>query len=475
MIDKKSVLYLTYDGMSDILGQSQILPYLERLAESGYGITVVSFEKAQIYPLSPGLPIGRAGLRRIKWLKAQSIFEKLNIRHIPLGYHKSPPVLSTIYDIWILRKTCRILIKDRDLKIVHCRSYITALVGLWLRRKFGLKLIFDMRGFWADERVDGGLWDLRNPIYRLVYRYFKKMEAEFLREADWVVSLTESGVEVMVNGELEAGSWKLEAQSSKLKELKPEKKEWLREKVSVIPTCVDLGHFDPGKVPVEETRQIRQQLGLEDGDFLLLYLGSLGTWYMLEEMLDFFEVLRGQYPSAKFLLLTKDTDALRAHLARWPKLAGNQCDESLTITVNNQVHEVLSLAGGAILSTSACRDQVPLFLSICQASVFFIQPSFSKKASAATKMAEVLAMGKPIITNAGWGDAEAFCRHHRAGLVVEDFKKDHYREIIDQLKSLKEIKPEYYRKLAMTHFSLDRGVQSYHQIYETLAGNHVIH
>jgi hypothetical protein len=43
---KAYILYLTYDGLNDPLGQSQILPYLEGLAEKGYGITVISFEKS---------------------------------------------------------------------------------------------------------------------------------------------------------------------------------------------------------------------------------------------------------------------------------------------------------------------------------------------------------------------------------------------------------------------------------------------
>ena len=238
----------------------------------------------------------------------------------------------------------------------------------------------------------------------------------------------------------------------------------------MIPTCVDLEHFDPGKVPVGETRQIRLQLGLVEGDFLLLYLGSLGTWYMLEEMLDFFDVLRGPYPAAKFLFLTRDAHVLRAHLVRRPELADNQREAPLTITVNDQPHEVLSLAGGAILVTSARREQVPAFLSICQASVFFIQPSFSKKASAATKMAEVLAMGKPVITNTGWGDADRFCRLHRAGALAEGFGPATYQGVLRQLPALLEADPAYYRQLATEHFSLEKGVQEYDRIFKILAG-----
>ena len=35
-------LYISYDGMTDPLGRSQVLPYLEGLAKRGHEITLVS-------------------------------------------------------------------------------------------------------------------------------------------------------------------------------------------------------------------------------------------------------------------------------------------------------------------------------------------------------------------------------------------------------------------------------------------------
>ena len=40
----KSVLYLSYDGMTDPLGQSQVIPYLSHISEN-FKITIISFEK----------------------------------------------------------------------------------------------------------------------------------------------------------------------------------------------------------------------------------------------------------------------------------------------------------------------------------------------------------------------------------------------------------------------------------------------
>ena len=41
----KRVLYISYDGMTDPLGQSQVIPYLQGLTGKGYHFSLVSFEK----------------------------------------------------------------------------------------------------------------------------------------------------------------------------------------------------------------------------------------------------------------------------------------------------------------------------------------------------------------------------------------------------------------------------------------------
>ena len=45
----KNVLYISYDGMTDPLGQSQVLPYLEGLSQQGFRFTLLSFEKKEIF------------------------------------------------------------------------------------------------------------------------------------------------------------------------------------------------------------------------------------------------------------------------------------------------------------------------------------------------------------------------------------------------------------------------------------------
>ena len=152
--------------MTDQLGQSQVIPYLIGLSEKNYSITILSCEKKGAF---------EKGKTKIK-----ELLDRHNILWEPLLYTKYPPVLSTIYDISKIKKKADQLSRKTNFDIVHCRSYIAGMVGLTLKKKYQCKFIFDMRGFWADERVDGKLWNLNNPVYKIIYKYFKRKEKEML-------------------------------------------------------------------------------------------------------------------------------------------------------------------------------------------------------------------------------------------------------------------------------------------------------
>ena len=262
------VLYLSYDGMTDPLGRSQVLPYLVGLAARGHRITLVSFEKP--------------GRSESEMDAVRSICRGAGIDWLPARYHKRPPVLSAMFDVSVMRRIAERLHGRKHFDWVHCRSYLPALVGLRMKRRHGTRLLFDMRGFWADERVEGGLWNLRNPLFASVFRYLKRREAELLRESGHIVSLTESGKTALVDRDDGAA---------------------LGTPISIIPCCVDFSHFPWANQP--ERDSARLELGIPPDSSVLAYLGSLGGNYMLEEMLDFFTVYRGRHRNALFLFITQ--------------------------------------------------------------------------------------------------------------------------------------------------------------------------
>jgi glycosyltransferase involved in cell wall biosynthesis len=217
------VFYVTYDGVEEPLGRSQVLAYLAGLA-GAYDITLISFEKSAEAQRGLLDELARSG---IAWRR--------------LRYHRRPPVLSTTWDVMAGRRALVRAARSGRPAIVHVRSDVPALMALWARRAIEGELLFDIRGFWADERVDGDLWRPGGVLYRVA----KRCERSFFAEADAIVTLTHASV--------------------------PHVRAWARGRavpIEVIPTCVDIGRF-AGRPE-------------RPGGPHVVWSGSVGTWYRFD-------------------------------------------------------------------------------------------------------------------------------------------------------------------------------------------------
>lgn len=409
-MSNKSILYLSYDGMSDQLGQSQVIPYLKGLANKGFLITLISCEKKEPFEQNNEAIKKDLTAHKIKWE--------------PLFYTKNPPILSTMFDLFKIKNKAKSLFGKTRFDIIHCRSYIAGMAGLSLKRKYKSKFIFDMRGFWVDERVDGNLWNIKNPVYKIIYSFFKRKELEMILNADYIIVLTENAKKII-------NSWK------------PANKPELP--VEIIRCCVDLDFFGPEKIISEAKRELKQKLKINDEKYILSYLGALGTWYMLNEMLDFFKILVAEKPNAHFLFITPEPKNILLAAA----LKKNISSDRITIVKAN-------------------RREVPLFLSLSNASIFFIKPTFSKLASSPTKQGEIMSMGIPIISNSLIGDTEYIIDDSKAGVVVKDFNENEYRTAVVKLNSFNEVNSSAAMAGAKKYFSLTGGIALYEKVYETL-------
>ncbi|HET6244019.1 MAG: glycosyltransferase family 4 protein [Bacteroidetes bacterium] len=392
-----NILYISYDGMTDQLGQSQVLPYLMGLSGKGYKITLISCEKPSTF---------QKGRKNIESIISNNIF------WIPIPYSNKYPIFSQALTFLSLKKKVFTTYKNQGFDIVHCRSYMVSLIGLELKKKYGTKFIFDMRGFWADERLEGDIWRLSNPIHKFLYYYFKEKENEFLANADQIVSLTHAAKREILQWEgLNIPS----------------------ENISVIPCCTDLNLFS-NDINTEKFKE-----------FTLTYLGSLGTWYMLTEMLVFFKHLLVFKPQANFLFITKDPA------------------EKILIKARE-----LNIPEHLIRIKPAERKEVPALLSKSHVSIFFIKPVFSKKASSPTKMGEIIATGIPLITNSGTGDIDEIIQETGCGIVVKSFEENELKKVAEEIDSLLEIPVEKLRSTAKELFSLEKGIETYNTIYKKL-------
>ncbi len=400
-----SVLYISYDGMTDPLGQSQVIPYLQGLAAHGYSITILSAEKKQAYQNHAS--------------HIQAILDDAGIAWKTVFYTKKPPVLSTISDVFALRRAVRQLMKTTQFHLVHCRSYITPMAGLLVKRKQAAGLLFDMRGFWADERVDGGLWNLKNPVFNAVYRFFKQKEKHYLEMADATVALTHAA--------------------------KAEMYRWVKvrfnpESINVIPCCADFALF---QIPDNRQRQLsRSALGYTPENLVFAYLGSLGTWYLIDEMMQFFAAVQQAYPQAKLLIITRDTPGVQA--------------ENAGISPEN------------IQYMAASRSEVPQLLSAVDIGISFIKPSYSKKSSSPTKQGEMLAMGIPMIVNSGVGDVDEIVLQTQSGAILYKMKPEAFNAVINKIPALLQLDRNEIRHAAAQILDLKTGIESYHKIYKQL-------
>ena len=104
------------------------------------------------------------------------------------------------------------------------------------------------------------------------------------------------------------------------------------------------------------------------------------------------------------------------------------------------------------------------------ATAFFIKPTFSKQASAPTKLVEFLGCGIPCLANAGVGDMAGILREDRVGIAVDGFDEPSLAQGVDDLLALCQDPDVRERCVASARrrFSLDEGVARYRAIYQAL-------
>lgn len=406
----KHILFISYDGMTDPLGQSQVIPYLKGLTTYGYRFTILSCEKKEPY-------------QKNKHLITESL-KFLPIEWVPIKYHKNPPVLSAVYDLHMLKKKAALLHNTDPFDMVHTRAGTPALVGQWMKRKFGIKFLNDIRDFFADSRVDSGSWNKKNLLYNMVYQYFKKKEEEQLTENDGVVCLTHAAESII-------------KQNMHLKSGTP---------VEVIPCSVDTELFNPERVNESYRRELKNKLGIHEDDFIVSYLGSVGGWYLTDEMMRFFKLLISRVSNARFLFITPHGhDEIFKHARKF------------------------DISPEKIIVRHANRDEVPVYLSLSHYSLFFIKPCFSKQASSPTKHGEIMAMGIPVISNAGVGDIQEIVNQSQSGIVLDNLDDSNWEKAINHLSS-KIFNKEKIRRAAIEFYDLNKAVRKYRDVYRLIIG-----
>ena len=403
-------LYLCYFGLREPLVQTQVLPYLRELMRDGVRVTLLTFE--------PDRRRAWTDEAAAEWTEALAAE---GIRWTSLPYHKRPSLPATVYDILVgAAVAARIVRRDR-IDVLHGRSHVATAMGALAKAITGARLVFDIRGFNAEEYVDAGRWRAGGLKFRLT----KRAERAIFPAADGFVVLTERARDILFPAGL-AG-------------------DGTARPVEVIPCCVDLNRFavlDP-----EARDRSRRELGL-DGRRGIVYLGALGGWYMTAEMADFFATAVRQDPTTKAIILTQSPPEMMAEPLRRRGVAESD-----------------------FLIRKVVPADVPFFLAGCDVALSFITPCYSKISSSPTKMAEYLASGLPVVCTAGIGDVDQVVTDDQVGVLVHEMNEASYLEALRQVDKLQREGglAERCRATAQRRFDLESvGGVRYRRLYRRI-------
>jgi glycosyltransferase involved in cell wall biosynthesis len=329
-----------------------------------------------------------------------------------LPYHKTPSIPATLYDVLAGAMHIVRLVRHDGVEVLHARAHIPMAMALIARRLARCQTIFDLRGLIAEEYVDAGIWHEGSIAFKAI----KWIERAGLRQAEQIVVLTNRVREWLIKND-----------------------PMLANKITVIPCCVDRSRF-----ATDADRADR---------FELVYAGSVVGLYLLEEMARFFLALKERRADAFFRILTHGS---RAKVSAVLQGVGVREDDFEVVAVD--------------------PDEVPQNLSRARLGISFRKPTFSQIAASPTKIAEYLAAGLPVVSNAGTGDVDELLQSERVGLTVQSFDDASLAEAATQalmLTAEREIEARC-RMAAAAHFDLGEiGGQRYREVYERIASNRV--
>jgi UDP-N-acetylglucosamine:LPS N-acetylglucosamine transferase len=398
----KSVLFISIDGLTDALGQSQILPYMIDLSKKGFHIHILSQEKKNKY--------------NINHSELEVLLKSYQIEWSYVLFKKSRFPLQKIISLVQLFLKAKSIVKKNGIQLIHCRGMIPALLAYRLKQKINIKYIYDIRGFFIDEKIDLGTLKPKQYLHSKVIDYLRKKETAIYQSADAIVTITNNCIPEI---------YRLCDFNFDIS------------RFTVIPTSVSYQLFNPQRY---EKKAIKMELNIDASKKVLIYIGSLGSTYMLEEMLDFFKLI--EHENYVFLLVTNDPFRNSELL-----LASRQIPKS------------------SLINIQASRKDIPKLLALADMGISFIRPKYAKIASCPTKMGEMAAMGIPVICNGEIGDLDFVVEQYHLGAVVSEFSNLEYLSALEKIKTMDKVT---IREQSQAYFDLDIAIDKYYRIYKKL-------
>lgn len=401
---EKHTLVLIYNSFKDPLFQNLILEYITRLGKTNHlKFHLVTFEQPQF---------------EMNDFEINSTKRKLaeqNIFWSPLRFHTGKAILfKKMWDIWQVLWLARQIQRKYNLAYILAFANVSAAISSILAVLFHVKLLIYSYEPHAQFMAEMGLWSPKGFKFKIL-NFFEVLAA---KKAHHVIT----GTNAMKSDLL---------------------KRFPTLDISVAPTAVNHKDF---YFSLTDRERVRNALGINESQKILLYIGKFGGLYFDVEIVDLLITI-SQWDQNYIPMIISDYD--KDEISGWYKSKGGDCSK-------------------LILKNSIDRQEVKAYLSAADIGIIGIPPLPFQKYRSPTKTAEFMLCGLPYIVCRGVSEDGVYAKKHSLGCVVDGFSKTDLlkkkEEIIEYLNVNKEEFSTKSRSVALEYRSLDR----VHAIFEKL-------
>lgn len=393
----RRVLHISFDGLSNAIGYSQVARVVAKIAARGIEQEVLSLEPAR----------NHQELDRVRGLLART-----GVRWTPLPYASGPG--SSVRNLMsVFASTLNFRRLDT---LVVARGYQAALAAAGVRATTGVPFVFDARGYWIDEQIEGG----RRFLSAVPLAAARRVERRLYQSAAAIVTLTQLHAEDLLEGKFGH----------------------IDAPVVTIPTCADYTEF----VPRERARNPPPRELTGTAGPLIGIIGSVNASYRCTEMVALAAQVLRVRPDAKLVVLTEQREAFQEMCAS----AGIGLNRFLVRTVPH--------------------SEIPDWLPWIDWGVLFLVESDAKRASMPTKLAEFFAAGvRPVFSGCN-AEVRNWVLRAGTGLVVESVDATSIEQAALQISaaSIDRRGIASGRTATHEHFDLDQGSRRYFDLFRRL-------
>jgi len=392
-----NVLFVTWDGVQSNYLENLFIPIFKELGKSDINFNVLQFS------WSTG--------EQVNSNSTLCVENGMAYRHAQVQRFPSVAI-GSFFTALFGKNLVKKAIDELNIDVVIARSTLPALsTMLALKGNERVKFIFEADGLPLDERVEFSNSDSTS----IVSRVLRDIELQALIRSDRVITHSTSANTILHHrAGASVGIDKFYSVSNG--------------------RSSDLFNLFSNNNKIT----IRKEIGVEIDSPLVVFVGSLGPKYCVEEMLTLFGFIKHEMIDAKFLVVTKQEEYLSAILDKYPQLSPH-----------------------IIIRTLSLSD-VPSYLSACDVGLSIIKPSFSTQAVSPIKLGEYLLCGMPVIATKGIGDSSMIS--NSIGYLLDDTSDEELLSasnwFISKFKQ-KEFKKTMSRKIGIEHFSIESSVKCF--------------